>query len=434
VTPSASTPASAASPDFDGDGRADLVVGDGGRLGQVRVRYGTGTELAFGSRAINGKDLVTFGDAVLARDLDADGYTDLVVAVPGDNPAVVEIFGGPAGLDLKATTRLDAPEGALGFGSALALVQSPTPLLVVGAPGTTGGALTGGAVVMYRLGTDGRPTGAPEVIGQGTPEIAGDPEVGDAFGSVLAATGDWLFIGVPREDLGTVGDAGAVVALHFSGDGFTASQLTQETPGVKGEAEAGDRFGLSLAAGDGHLVVGVPLEDFGEVDVGIVQPFEIIGGALKPLPYLEQGVLPGEPEAGDAFGRSLAIARPCPGVPGVLIGAPDEAIGTNREAGSVWLVPFTASANCKALQLYEGVTTEPPTAKENALYGSAVSVLRTGADTADTLVIASDGIDEEGVPGRVLTLAPPYDHAGVVVIDHMVVREEGRVTLSPPAG
>ena len=401
-------------------------------MGRVRVRYANGTEFEFGSPVTNGSEDDNFGRALLARDLNDDGYTDLVVGDPAFLPRVFEIFGGPAGLESRSAVQLAAPMGVMGFGSSLAFVESATPRLVVGAPGSTGGSLAGGAIVVYELGVDGRPSGDPKVIGQGTPGLVGEPEVGDAFGSVLASTGSWLFIGVPREDLGRARDAGAVVGLDF--DGSSAVWLTQDSPGVRTLPEAGDMFGLSLAAGDGHLVVGAPRENLGEEDVGIVQPFEVIDGGLRALPALEQGALPGDPETGDAFGWALAIARPCPGVPGILIGAPAEAIGTSRLAGSVWLTPFMASGSCPALQIYEGVTSEPPAATGNSLYGSAVSTLRLGADQADTLVVASAGVSEEGVLGRVLTLTTPYDHAGLVVMRDLRVHEERTLTLSPPAG
>ncbi|HEY3408535.1 MAG TPA: hypothetical protein VGK53_10240, partial [Propionicimonas sp.] len=265
------------------------------------------------------------------------------------------------------------------------------------------------------------------------PGVAGDPEAGDAFGSVLAATGSWLFVGVPREDLGPARDAGAVVALHFTADGFTSTQLTQDSPAVPGEVETEDRFGQSLAAGEGHLVVGVPLEDGGKRDVGVVQPFEIAGGTLTALPSIDEDAVPGDPEEGDAFGGALAIARPCPGVPGYVVGAAAKAVRGRPLAGSVWLVPFRTSGSCRAKQVDEGIAT-PPRAVENSVYGSAVSALRSGADQADTLVIASAGVAEEGVPGRVIVLAPPYDDAGVVVLTDLVVREEGTLTLSSPAG
>lgn len=432
-SPATGAPASSASPDFDGDGLPDLVVGDGGRLGQVRVRYGTGADLTFGSRAITGEDHAAFGDPLLARDLNMDGYTDLVVGAATPDRSVFQVFGGPAGLDPKGAVELEAPEGLLGFGSALALVESPTPILVVGAPGTTVEPHSGGSIALYRLGSEGRPAGVPEVISEGSPGVAGDPEAGDDFGSVLAATESWLFVGVPREDLGPARDAGAVVALHFAGDGFTSTELTQDSPAVPGEVETEDRFGQSLAAGDGHLVVGVPLEDRGQRDVGVVQPFEIVGATLRALPSVDEDAVPGDPEEGDAFGGAVAIARPCPGVPGYVVSAAAKAIGGRPLAGSVWLVPFGASGSCRAKQIDEGITT-PPRAAENSLYGSAVSALRTGPDKADTLVIAAVGVAEEGVPGRVMVLAPPYDDAGVVVLPDLVVREEGTLTLSSRAG
>ncbi len=319
-SPATGAPASSASPDFDGDGLPDLVVGDGGRLGQVRVRYGTGADLTFGSRAITGEDHAAFGDPLLARDLNMDGYTDLVVGAATPDRSVFQVFGGPAGLDPKGAVELEAPEGLLGFGSALALVESPTPILVVGAPGTTVEPHSGGSIALYRLGSEGRPAGVPEVISEGSPGVAGDPEAGDDFGSVLAATESWLFVGVPREDLGPARDAGAVVALHFAGDGFTSTELTQDSPAVPGEVETEDRFGQSLAAGDGHLVVGVPLEDRGQRDVGVVQPFEIVGATLTALPSVDEDAVPGDPEEGDAFGGALAIARPCPGRAGLCRG------------------------------------------------------------------------------------------------------------------
>jgi hypothetical protein len=224
-----------------------------------------------------------------------------------------------------------------------------------------------------------------------------------------------------------------VVALHFTGDGFTSTQLTEDSPAVPGEVETEDRFGQSLAAGDGHLVVGVPLEDRGKRDVGVVQPFEIVGGTLTASPSVDEDAVSGDPEEGDAFGGALAIARPCPGVPGYVVGAAAKSIGGRPLAGSVWLVPFRASGSCRAKQVDERIAT-PPRAAENSLYGSAVSALRTGADQADTLVVASVGVAEEGVPGRVMVLAPPYDNAGVAVLTELVVREEGTLTLSSPAG
>jgi hypothetical protein len=45
-------------------------------------------------------------------------------------------------------------------------------------------------------------------------------------------------------------DAGAVSEIPGSASGLSSETFTQDTPGVAGSAEAGDRFGAALAVGD----------------------------------------------------------------------------------------------------------------------------------------------------------------------------------------
>lgn len=93
--------------------------------------------------------------------------------------------------------------------------------------------------------------------------------------------------------------------------------MNQSTSGVPGTAEAGDRFGFSLAAGDftgdGYtdLAIGSPYEDNGSI---------VDGGAVTILKGSAAGVtatgaqtfaqsstnVPGADETGDEFGYSLA--------------------------------------------------------------------------------------------------------------------------------
>ena len=107
---------------------------------------------------------------------------------------------------------------------------------------------------------------------QDSPGIAGAGEQGDEFGSALAA-GD--FNGDGRADLavgaqGENGFRGVVHVLYGSAAGLVAvgSQLwSQDSPGVAGVAEGGDRFGFVLAAGDftgdgaADLAIGAPGEN-----------------------------------------------------------------------------------------------------------------------------------------------------------------------------
>ncbi|WP_326797291.1 integrin alpha [Streptomyces sp. NBC_01808] len=79
-----------------------------------------------------------------------------------------------------------------------------------------------------------------------------------------------LAVGVPYEAIGSKQSAGSVVLLKGGSDGLKtrgAQAFHQDTPGVKGVAETGDRFGLALAFGDvtgdgrAELAVGAPEEN-----------------------------------------------------------------------------------------------------------------------------------------------------------------------------
>ncbi|MGW0186829.1 FG-GAP-like repeat-containing protein [Streptomyces sp. NPDC003362] len=82
-------------------------------------------------------------------------------------------------------------------------------------------------------------------------------------------------LGAMGADVGTVQGAGAVVVLYGSSTGISAAKktvITQNSTGVPGAAESGDRFGSSLAAGDlngdgyADLVVGAEYEAIGDRD------------------------------------------------------------------------------------------------------------------------------------------------------------------------
>jgi len=93
-------------------------------------------------------------------------------------------------------------------------------------------------------------------------------------------------IGASSADVGSVQSAGAVVVLYGSSSGVSAARkavITQNSTGVPGTAEYGDRFGNSLAAGDlnadgyADLVVGSQYESIGDRD-GVGSVTVIWGG------------------------------------------------------------------------------------------------------------------------------------------------------------
>ncbi|MCB0911472.1 MAG: VCBS repeat-containing protein [Propionibacteriaceae bacterium] len=431
ATSAAPTARTGAAPDFDGDGGADLVVGTGTRPGRVGIRYANGASADLERQDVDPAhaDSADFGQALLARDLNGDGYTDLVISDPGVELGLTLflLYGGPGGLDLAGPVTLtsDSP----GAGHALALVAAPTPVLAVGGANE--------AVLTWPIGEDGRPGAGPATLDPSSLGLPA-PAPGGRFGTSLASDGSLLVVGAPGETVNGARQAGAVYLVDFAKDPLQAQRVTEDTPGVPDDAQAQDRFGAALAADDGWLVVGVPGEDrkdesgHNQPRTGMIVGFGLSGGTIASAQAYDQRWAPGTVEAGDGFGSSLAMARPCKDTAGVLVGAWAEAVGARAQAGAVWLVPLGDAAACGYVRLHDGDGLAER-ARAGTAVGSAVSALRVGA-AGDTLVIAAQGDSEEGVPGRVLTLDYPYTDPPVEVLKDLAVAEERTIALSPPGG
>ncbi|MEV5143467.1 FG-GAP-like repeat-containing protein [Streptomyces sp. NPDC052727] len=134
----------------------------------------------------------------------------------------------------------------------------------------------GGKVTVVYGGPGGEDTSrAPLVLGQDTAGVPGAAETGDAFGSSVFlgdVDGDGfkdLAIGASGEDSGT----GSVTLLRGTASGLTtkgAVSYTQNTAGVPGTAEKGDRFGARVLLADhsgdhrAELTVAGPGENAGD--------------------------------------------------------------------------------------------------------------------------------------------------------------------------
>ncbi|MFF5205964.1 FG-GAP repeat protein [Streptosporangium sp. NPDC000396] len=120
-----------------------------------------------------------------------------------------------------------------------------------------------------------------------------------------------LAIAAPYTTVAGHARAGSVTVMYGM---RTPRRLTQDSPGVPGEAETGDAFGSALAAGDfdgdrcADLAVGVSEEDRsrpGTDGDGIVQLFHGSAGGLRPGEVIEAGDL-GRRRGSDRFGAALA--------------------------------------------------------------------------------------------------------------------------------
>jgi hypothetical protein len=422
----------AGAPGYDAGGRRDAgaiqITLDVSPPGSPRSRLVTAGSLGFADQAG-----ARFGTSVQIVDVDLDQFIDVAVGAPGATVdgvaragAVYLIYGGPRGLGTGKTTEviteksLGLPTAAAGFGSAMArlIIMDDSELgfrlpLAVGSPlATVAGKGQAGRVDVFEV----RPgwSRLESVVTQAGRAV----EAGDRFGQVLLARGRELFVGVPLEDVGSRVDAGAVSVWH---DG-AVSTYTQNSPGMGGTAEAGDRFGASLTSASwpdsrgnlqNALLVGAPLEDVGRrVDAGAVNVLARDfweGGSPPPLqgsPFVitasSRGFV-GTTEPGDRLGSALQI-RCADSATGdttcqLAIGVPGEDVGTVRDAGSVCLVHLARVAtpnDVPARCVHQRSASVPGTAEPRDHFGQTLAVVNEPFDESgrsSTLIVGVPGED-----------------------------------------
>jgi FG-GAP repeat protein len=363
--------------DFNNDGRSDTVVADPyatvdghAEAGQIVVLFGDADGLVGqGSRGVIYQGLGNiggiaesgdhFGASIAVADIDCDGFTDVVVGTPkedingqSDSGYAQVIFGSVGGLSMGKASRN--------------LTQTNFGLPI------TAGDQFGYAV------------DALEDVGQG-----GTP----------ASSAYAIAIGAPGANVDGRNDAGLVAFLAALDGGNVPTFTTQNSPGIPGAAEAGDRFGaavsLNYLSGVDDFVdcaVGAPNEDVGSVTsagaVTIVQDIYDVAEAGIGLDQNAAGV-PGGAEAGDLFGRSLDTVR-VGGTSRLAVGAPGEDVGSDANAGVVQLFSSDGVDLDPGSALSQDTTGVSDSAQPGDVFGDKVAWAAPGlGDTATRLAVSA---------------------------------------------
>lgn len=293
----------------DHDGCADILVGApgttaGGMVDAGRVYVLGGNPGGLQREVI---DTIDAGSLGVVDGVETGGRFGTAIAVTGGVVAIGEpgrdIDGAAdAGRVLRIDHQVVGPEPVVTavtqgsgaeagdrFGEVLeAFGTGQGGIVLVGVPHEdVGSRKDAGAVALIA------PDGAVSLVTQNSRDMAGAAEAGDLLGASLDAFATFtthpvirVAVGAPGEDTAAGDDAGmvgwAAVDLLDSPDRIppirgTAASVSQDSPGVPSTAEAGDRFGASVATGEigtdsgRRLVVGSRTEDVGRIsDAGMV--------------------------------------------------------------------------------------------------------------------------------------------------------------------
>ena len=361
-------------------GGALAVSGDQVLVGEAGNGTMSGIVWTFGRTAAGWAETgqVTVSDQVRAP----DGFGRAIATqgdwlwagapLEADGAGAVYVFRADGGGGWERTARLEAPEGARAFGSAIALAEG---VAIVSSPAADDGR---GAVFSYTLGPDGSAS-------QGMALRRAEDVATEGFGAALALDGETLLVGT-RES----GDAPPVVFAFARGSsGEWTATGTLEAPSLQERSG----FGASLAVRDGFALVGAPtLRESG----GAVFAF-----SRGPEGWaMEARLGPLLPEPNAQFGSSVDFDGG-----DILIGAPGSGVG----AGTLYAYRRDAAGQWREAS----ILLRSPLGERSGFAGAA-------APSAGLLVLGAMGLDSGAGAAVVYERSATglWEEGGTLVNDH----------------
>jgi len=278
-------------------------------------------------------------------------------------------------------------------------------------------------------------TAGDQIWTQATPGINGSLDEDDNFGFALSA-GDFngdgksdLAIGVPGDSPDSESQAGSVNVLYGSVSGLSATnnQLwNQNSSGVIGSSESGDKFGRSLTSGDFNgdgyddLAIGVPFESVSNNTAFSAGAVNVLYGSSAGLTaendlFISQAEpgFGGAAETQDFFGFVLEVGNfnndP---YEDLIIGIPFEDIGDVTDAGSVVIVHGSENGLQFDDEVFldEGDFNTPTGIAANRRFGWALAAGDFDNDSKDDLAISTYPIENTELSREAVIVAYQFDH------------------------
>ena len=249
---------------------------------------------------------------LLAFDAEATDRFGISVAVSGDTAVVGAWRADAGGIDSGAAYVFQRSQGGSDnwgqvkkltasdaqaddrFGQSVTISGDTT---VVGAGGEDAVGSSAGAAYVFQ-----RDQGGADNWGEVKKLTASDAQPGDEFGvGGVAVSGDTAIVGAFREDSGGSNAGAAYVFQRDQGGADNWGELKKLTAT---DAQASDRFGVSVAASAGTVVIGVHREDSG---TGAAYVFQRDQGGADNWGEVKK-LLSSDAQAGDIFGGSVAVS------------------------------------------------------------------------------------------------------------------------------